>query len=70
MVDHYPLFEFPACSKIIRHDNYKSINVCIKASYNKNNIIMLCSFGTSTEASAPAVLSFIFSSVIDDTTCV
>ncbi len=33
------------------------INVCIKASYYSS--FMLCSFGTSTEASAPAVLSFV-----------
>ena len=41
MVDHYPLFEF-ACSKII---------IAVISSF------MLCSFGISTEASAPAVLS-------------
>ena len=47
MVDHYPLFEF-ACSKMGKHF------ISIKAISS----FMLCSFGISTEASAPAVLSF------------
>ncbi len=54
IVDHYPLFEFSldyACSKIKMFIMIIINSVCIKAS------IMLCSFGTSIEASAPAVLS-------------
>ncbi len=47
MVDHYPLLEF-ACSKII------IANIFISYYYSS---FMLCSFGISTEASAPAVLS-------------
>ena len=61
MVDHYPFFEF-ACSKLIcknvHHDNY---NVCIKAI--SSFMLCTCSFGISTEASAPAVLSLIRISV-------
>ena len=49
MVDHYPLFEF-ACSKFITF-------VCNMCKYIKLSSFMLCSFGISTEASAPAVLS-------------
>ncbi len=41
MVDHYPLFEF-AC-KIVYHV------------YKSYSSFMLCSFGISIEASAPAV---------------
>ncbi len=50
IVDHFPLFEFPW---ILHAVKLIIINVCIKASYS----FMLCSFGTYTEASAPAVLS-------------
>ncbi len=45
MVDYYPLFEF-ACMIIL-------------LGLNKKSSFMLCSFGISTEASAPAVLSLI-----------
>ncbi len=43
MVDHYPLFEFA-------QQNAKMFKLLVA--------FMLCSFGISTEASAPAVLSF------------
>ena len=52
MVDHYPLFEF-ACSKII----IDKIFISIKADLAISSF-MLYSFGISTEASAPTVLSF------------
>ena len=48
MVDHYPLSEFLHASKIKLF-----LSCAISSSF------MLCSFGISTEASAPAVLSFI-----------
>ncbi len=49
MVDHYPLFEFAfACSKIEQ---------CKTNVHHVYSSFMLCSFGISTEASAPAVLS-------------
>ena len=51
MVDHYPLFEF-ACSKII----IDKIFISIKADLAISSF-MLYSFGISTEASAPGVLS-------------
>ncbi len=46
MVDHYPLSEFLHAAKLFI--------MCIKAI---SSSFMLCSFGISTEASAPAVLS-------------
>ena len=45
MVDHYPLSEFLHAVKLN----------CLSCT---NSSFMLCSFGISTEASAPAVLSF------------
>ncbi len=56
MVNHYssfPVIMDSACLELnAYHEEY---NVCIKAIGS----VILCSFGTSTEASAPAVLSFL-----------
>ncbi len=50
MVDHYPLFEFLHAVKLN----------CLSCAISS---FMLCIFGISTEASAPAVLSFSILSV-------
>ncbi len=53
MVDHYPLLSFLDSASLDSRPRIED-RFCLHA---KNDGFMLCSFGTSTEASAPAVLS-------------
>ncbi len=71
MVDHYPLshsLSFASLMNQVRliHEtrvlhanvhNENHENQCVRVARDKVSSFMLCSFGTSTEASAPAVLS-------------
>ncbi len=62
-VDHYPLIEFPCDSGSLILDSALCSKIMQKSVHQIMiyNVFMLCSFGTSTEASAPAVLSFLYS---------